>query len=86
MGGRYAQRIRDTDIDFVKTNRRLKSAGLKAEIKGLIVVAQVKSLRTRKYEANIIKNASCRFCEQKTESIERLESRWPILIQTGYKE
>ena len=41
LRGRYAQRIRDADIDFVKTNRWLKSAGLKVEIKGLITIAQI---------------------------------------------
>ena len=44
LRGRYAQRIRDADIDFVKTNRWLKSAGLKVEIKVLIIVVEIKGL------------------------------------------
>ena len=38
--GRYAERIRNINIDIIKTNRWLKSSGLKAGTKGLIIVAQ----------------------------------------------
>ena len=38
QNGRYSQQIRPTDIDIVKTNLSLKSAGLKVVTEGFITV------------------------------------------------
>ena len=42
-------------MDIVKTNRLLKSTGLKAKREGLIIAAQDQSQLTRNYLANMIK-------------------------------
>ena len=46
-----AQGTRNIDINTVKTNRWLKSAGLKAEKEGFIIAAQDQRLAARKYQA-----------------------------------
>ena len=54
--GQCSQRNRNLDINIVKTNQWLKSAGQKVEIEGLIIAAQDHSLSLRNNQANIIKN------------------------------
>ncbi len=54
LHGRCAKIFKDSDVDIVKTNRLLKSAGLKVETEGLIIAAQDESLLGN-YQANIIK-------------------------------
>ena len=51
----YTKRIGNADIDIVKTNWWLKSAGLKAETEKLLIAAEDQSLPTKDYQANIIK-------------------------------
>ncbi len=43
----YPKRTKDADVDYVKTNKWLKTHGLKAETEGLIIAAQDQSLATR---------------------------------------
>ena len=66
-------------------------AGLKAEKKELIIVAQNQSLPTRNYQTNITKNGSnqiFRLCKRKkkAESFDLLVSSCPILTLIEYKE
>ena len=66
------QRIRNVDIDIVKTNRWVKCITLKAETEGLIMAARDQSQPNRNYPANFIKRTDqtqYSDCVKKTESI-----------------
>ena len=47
MHENYPKRIKDANVDQVKTNKCLKTHGLKAETEGLIIAAQDPSLSMR---------------------------------------
>ena len=55
MHGKYPNRTKDADLDKVKTNKWIKTKGLKIETEGLIIAAQDQSLATRSYNHRIIK-------------------------------
>ena len=62
---------------------------LKVETEGLIIVAQNQSLPTIKLSGKYYKNESgpiCRWCEQKTVSIDHLVSGCPIQTPIEYKK
>ena len=58
MHGQYPQRLQDGDVDEEERNRQLKSAGLKSETEGLIVVAQDQALKTKHMQSKIIKKGT----------------------------
>ena len=60
----------------------LRSSGLKAETEDFILAAQSQSLFTRNYQANILRDEAsdkCRFCDNYTETVDRLVSGCPVL-------
>ena len=75
-------------MDYDKTHRWLKAAGLKAETEGFINAAQDQSLLTRWYQHNIFKKADvdrkCRRCGGFDETIDHLVSGCPELPKTEY--
>ena len=81
VDGRYAQRMKNADIDIVNANQ------LKAKWEELIVFAQDQNLPARNYQKNIKSRSNLiyRLCDQ-TESIDHLVSGFPILILIKYKE
>ena len=50
--------LKKPDVDQNKTNRWLRSTGLKAETKGLLIAAQDQSLAARSYHVRIIKDGT----------------------------
>lgn len=54
---KYPQSVNSNDIDITATHHWLSTAVLKSETQGFIVPAQDQSLKTRKYQHNILKNA-----------------------------
>lgn len=74
--------LREADFDQNKTKKWLRSTGLKAERKGLIIEAQDQSLTKRSYHARIIKdgtNLICRICNRYEETIDHIVSSCPEL-------
>ena len=74
--------LREADCDQNKTKKWLRSTGLKAETKGLIIEAQDQSLTKRSYHARIIKdgtNLICRICNRYEETIDHIVSSCPEL-------
>ena len=65
-----------------------KEAGLKAETKGFIIVAQDQRLPTRWYQYNILKkpdvDPKCRLCGRFDYTIDHLVSVCPELVKTEY--
>ena len=49
-------RCQQVDVDQTATHQWLRSSGIKAEADGFILAAQVQSLLTRNYQANILRN------------------------------
>ena len=87
MHGKYPKRTKDADVDEVKTNKWLKSIGLKAETEGLIIAAQDQSLATRSYHHRIMKDGTdpqCRICGKYEETINHIISGCPELAKTEY--
>ena len=87
MHGKYPKRIKDADVDQVKTNKWLKAHGLKAETEGLIIAAQDQSLATRSFHHRIIKDGTdpqCRICGKHEESIDHIISGCSELAKTEY--
>ena len=70
------------------THQWLRSLGLKGETEGFILAAQDQSLFTHNYQANVLHNGadeSCRFCEDKLETIDHLVSGCSVLTPNEYK-
>ena len=87
MHGKYPKRTKDADVDEVKTNKWLKSIGLKAETEGLIIAAQDQSLATRSYHHRIMKDGTdpqCRICGKYEETVNHIISGCPELAKTEY--
>ena len=87
MHGKYPKRTKDADVDEVKTNKWLKSIGLKAETECLIIAAQDQSLATRSYHHRIMKDGTdpqCRICGKYEETINHIISGCPELAKTEY--
>ena len=87
MHGKYPKRTKEADVDQEKTNKWLKTNGLKAETEGLIIAAQDQSLATRSYHHRIIKDGTdphCRICGRYEETIDHIISGCPELAKTEY--
>ncbi len=87
MHGKYPRRIKDADVDQVKTNKWLKTHGLTAETEGLIITAQDQSLATRSYHHRIIRDGigpQCRIYGKHKESIDHIISGCSELAKTEY--
>ena len=56
LHGNYLFRCQQVDVDQTATHQWLRSSGIKAEADGFILAAQVQSLLTRNYQANILRN------------------------------
>ena len=54
LGGWYVLRIRNADIDIIKTNQLLKNTGLKVRTEGLIIEERDQNQLIRNYRANNI--------------------------------
>ena len=88
LHGQFVARAKHADVDEVATHQWLRSSGLKGETEGFILAAQDQSLFTRNYQANVLHNGAddkCRFCEEKTETIDHLVSGCSILTPGEYK-
>ena len=87
LHGQFATRANNADVDKSATHQWLSSSGLKGETEGFILAAQDQSLFTRNFQANILHNGadpSCRFCDDKIETIDHLVSGCPILAPGEY--
>ena len=88
LHGKYPKRINDADVDQEKTNRWLKSTGLKGETEGLIIAAQDQCLPTKAYRYRILKDQSedpnCRICGKFEETIDHIISGCPELAKSEY--
>ena len=75
------QRIRNADIDIIKTNQWLKSAGQKAKTERLITAAQDQDLPTSNNQANIIKMDQTKYVDCANKKLYQLNtvSGCPIL-------
>ena len=47
MHGQYPKRLEEGDVDFHRSNKWLKMAGLKSETEGLIFAAQDQAIKTK---------------------------------------
>ena len=84
----FAARVNNADVDKKATYQWLISSRLKPETEGFIIAVQDQSLFTKNYQANIMHNgkeAKCRFCADKVETIDHLVSGCSILTPRGYK-
>ena len=80
MHGKYPKRTKEADVDQEKTNKWLKTVGLKAETEGLIIAAQDQSLATRSYHHRIIKDGTdpqCRVCGRYEKTVDPHHLRLP---------
>ena len=87
LHGKFFERASQADVSQKHTFSWLKSSGLKAETEGFIIAAQDQSLRTKNYQAKIMKtqeDPKCRFCNQYNETIDHLVSACPTLAKTEY--
>ena len=87
LHGKYPKRTKEANVDQNKTNKWLRSTGLKAEAEGLIIAAQDQNLATRSYHARIIKDGTdpmCRICNRYEETIDHIVSGCPELAKTEY--
>ena len=88
LNGQFASRTKNADVDEITTHQWLRISGLKGETEGFILAAQDQSLLTRNYQANVLHNGAnpkCRFCEEKTETIDPLVSGCSILTTDEYE-
>lgn len=88
LHGQFVARTKNADVDEIATHQWLRSSGLKGETEGFILAAQDQSLFTRNYQANVLHNGAdprCRFCDDKTETIDHLVSGCSILTPGEYK-
>ena len=84
LPGQFASRAKNADVDEKTTHQWLRSSGLRGETEDFILAAQDQSLLTRNYQANVLHNGAnpkCRFCEEKTETIDHLVSGCSILTK-----
>ena len=87
MHGRYPSRIKEAEVDMKATSQWLKSCGLKAETKGLIIAAQDQTLPTKAYHHHIIKDGKdpqSRICNKYQETVDHVVSGCPGLGKTEY--
>ena len=87
LHGKFYKRASDADISKDDTFGWLKSSTLKAETEGFILAAQDQSLKTKNYQANIMKTTTdsrCRYCADHCETIDHLLSGCPVLAKREY--
>ena len=84
----YLLQSQKADVDLYDNHQWLRSVGRITETGGFIVDAQVHSLFTRNFLANILHNRSdprFRFCNTSTDTINHLISGCTILVPDEYK-
>ena len=87
LHGKFFKRTSDADISKKETFSWLKSSSLKSETEGFLMAAQDQSLKTKNYLANVMKittDASCRYCNKFTETVDHLVAGCPMLARQEY--
>lgn len=88
MHGKYLTTIDDESIDTLASQACLKTGSLFVETEGFIAAIQDQVVPTRAYRKRIIKenirDAKCRMCSQKEETVEHLISGCSVLAPKQY--
>ena len=87
--GQCPYRVKKADVDKENTHKWLRSASLKGETEGFIIIAQDQSLATNNYRNKMVKdgtNPKCRLCHEYNETIEHISSGCSALAKKEYLE